>query len=107
MCKEVGNGATDGALSIRIPHGLTEREEQVLRGLVKGHSNKVIARNCGVAEATIKVHIKSLLRKLRVANRTQAAIWALEQGYCANARRDLPAMVLDGGASEGSVISPV
>jgi len=105
--KEVGNGATDGASSMRNFHALSDREEQILEGLIKGHSNKLIARKCAVTEATIKVHVKSILRKLRLANRTQAAIWALEQGYCANARRDLPAMVLDGGASEGSVISPV
>jgi len=81
---EMGNGATGGAISIRIPPGLSEREEQILRGLVKGHSNKMIARTCGVTDATIKVHMKSILRKIRVANRTQAAIWALEQGYGAD-----------------------
>jgi two-component system nitrate/nitrite response regulator NarL len=70
-----------GAGSIRKVHGLSQREEQVLRGLVKGHSNKVIARTYQVAEATIKVHMKSILRKIRVANRTQVAIWAIEQGY--------------------------
>jgi len=79
--EEAGNGATDDAISIRIPHGLSEREEQILRGLVKGHSNKLIARTYGVADATIKVHMKSILRKIRVANRTQAAIWGLERGY--------------------------
>ena len=78
---EVGNGATDDAVSIRIPHGLSEREEQILRGLVKGHSNKLIARACACTEATVKVRMKSILRKIRVANRTQAAIWGLERGY--------------------------
>jgi two-component system nitrate/nitrite response regulator NarL len=57
---------------------LSEREVQVLNGLVQGHVNKVIARTCDISEATVKVHIKSILRKIRVANRTQAAIWALE-----------------------------
>ena len=76
---EVGNGASDGAIS--IPYGLSEREEQILRGLVKGHSNKLIARACVCTEATVKVHMKSILRKIRVANRTQAAIWGLERGY--------------------------
>jgi two-component system nitrate/nitrite response regulator NarL len=85
---EVGTGATDGAISIRIPHGLSEREEQILRGLVKGHSNKLIARTCSCTEATIKVHVKSILRKIRVVNRTQAAIWAVEQGYGADAVKD-------------------
>src|SRR5262245_5358901 len=81
---DVWNGAADDAISLRIPHGLSEREEQILRGLVKGHSNKLIARTCGIADATIKVHMKSILRKIRVANRAQAAIWALEQGYGAD-----------------------
>jgi len=87
---EVGNGAADNATSLRIPHGLSEREEQILRGLVKGQSNKLIARACDVAEATVKVHIKSILRKIRVANRTQAAIWGLEQGYGAHVRDRAP-----------------
>jgi two-component system, NarL family, nitrate/nitrite response regulator NarL len=62
--------------------GLSEREGQILKDLVKGHSNKRIARTWAVAEATVKVHMKSILRKIHVANRTQAAIWALEHGYC-------------------------
>ena len=60
---------------------LSEREIQILDGLVKGYANKVIARLCGVTEATVKLHMKSILRKFRVRNRTQAAIWALEHGY--------------------------
>jgi two-component system nitrate/nitrite response regulator NarL len=38
----------------------------------------MIARECGITEATVKVHMKSILRKIRVGNRTQAAIWAME-----------------------------
>jgi two-component system nitrate/nitrite response regulator NarL len=57
---------------------LSQRELQILNGLVKGHANKVIARACDLAEATVKVHLKSILRKIHVRNRTQAAIWALE-----------------------------
>ena len=64
--------------------GLSEREGQILDGLVKGHPNKVIARTFDISEATVKVHMKSILRKIRVANRTQAAIWALENGYSAD-----------------------
>ena len=57
---------------------------------MKGHANKVIARTCDITEATVKVHMKSILRKIRVDNRTQAAIWAMANGYAAdgsNARR--------------------
>jgi len=60
---------------------LSEREVQVLDGLVRGSANKVIARKCAISEATVKVHMKSILRKIQVSNRTQAAIWALEHGY--------------------------
>ena len=66
---------------------LSEREIQILDGLVKGHANKVIARRCGITEATVKVHMKSILRKIRVGNRTQAAIWALENGYSNEERK--------------------
>ena len=86
------NGAIDRTTSRRIPHDLSEREEEILKSVVKGHSNKMIARTCGVTDATIKVHMKSILRKIRVANRTQAAIWALEQGYGADAHRRSPAL---------------
>jgi two-component system nitrate/nitrite response regulator NarL len=57
---------------------LSMREWQILDGLVSGYSNKLIARNCNITEATVKVHMKSILRKIRVDNRTQAAIWAIE-----------------------------
>jgi two-component system nitrate/nitrite response regulator NarL len=94
------NGAIDRTILRRIPHGLSEREEEILEGVVRGHSNKMIARTCGVTDATIKVHMKSILRKIRVANRTQAAIWALEQGYGADAnRRSLALRPLHGVAA--------
>ena len=73
------------------PYGLSERKEQILKDLVKGLPNKIIARKLDIAEATVKVHMKSLLRKIRVANRTQAAIWALENGYgAADVHPELP-----------------
>jgi two-component system, NarL family, nitrate/nitrite response regulator NarL len=63
---------------------LSEREIDILRGLVRGEANKVIARHFEITEATVKVHVKAILRKLGVANRTQAAIWAISQGLCAD-----------------------
>jgi two-component system nitrate/nitrite response regulator NarL len=64
---------------------LSPRELDVLCCLMAGYSNKVIARKLDVCEATVKVHVKSILRKLDVRNRTQAAIWAnsrhLSEGY--------------------------
>jgi two-component system nitrate/nitrite response regulator NarL len=56
---------------------LSPREKEILSHLTEGHSNKGIARILGITEATVKVHVKILLRKIRVDNRTQAAIWAL------------------------------
>lgn len=85
VAREAAQGdAFDPSFSVRVRHGLSEREDQILRSVVKGHSNKIIARMYGVADATIKVHLKSIMRKLRVMNRTQAAIWALENGYNAD-----------------------
>jgi two-component system, NarL family, nitrate/nitrite response regulator NarL len=59
-------------------HQLSARELNTLHCLVQGESNKVIARRFDITEATVKVHIKAILRKIRVANRTQAAIWAIK-----------------------------
>jgi len=56
---------------------LSERELEILDCLWAGHSNKAIAGVLGVAEATVKVHIKSVMRKINVQNRTQAAVWAI------------------------------
>jgi two-component system, NarL family, nitrate/nitrite response regulator NarL len=56
---------------------LSSREDCILRDLIEGHSNKMIARRNDIAEATVKVHVKAILRKIRVSNRTQAAIWGL------------------------------
>lgn len=56
--------------------GLTDRQSVVLRHLRRGASNKEIARTLDMSEATVKVHVRQLLRKLGVANRTQAALVA-------------------------------
>ncbi len=71
--------------------GLSERETQILQCLVEGCANKLIARRLDIAEATVKVHIKGLLRKINVNNRTQAAIWALNQSVSlGQVSRDAP-----------------
>ena len=59
---------------------LSPRELDVLCCLMAGYSNKVIARKLDVCEATVKVHVKAILRKLHVHNRTQAALWANTHG---------------------------
>lgn len=58
---------------------LTERETEVLRGLCEGHSNKEIARDLDLQEVTIKLHVKTLCRKLEAKNRTQAAMIARDR----------------------------
>lgn len=59
---------------------LSGRERLTLSILADGNSNKLIARKLGVAEATVKVHVRSILRKIGVQNRTQAALWASQNG---------------------------
>lgn len=59
---------------------LSRRELQVLEGLTQGKSNKEIARDLDVQEPTVKLHVKTLYRKIGVANRTQAAMVAKETG---------------------------
>lgn len=68
---------------------LSPRERDVLCGLMAGYSNKLIARQLTVCEATIKVHVKAILRKLKVCNRTQAAIWANSNGLTESRNRVL------------------
>ncbi len=60
---------------------LTPRERDILRGLVAGRSNKEIANSLGTTDMTVKAQLRHLLRKLGVNNRTQAALWAREQGF--------------------------
>ena len=64
----------------RIAKTLTSREKQVLSGLVRGLSNKEIAREVSLQEVTVKLHVKTTCRKLGARNRTQAAIAAKEAG---------------------------
>ena len=59
---------------------LSPREKSILQCLIEGYSNKSIARKIDIAEATVKVHVKAILRKIRVQNRTQAAIWGMNHG---------------------------
>jgi two-component system nitrate/nitrite response regulator NarL len=74
---------SDGAI-------FSDRELEVLSCLSCGDSNKIIARTCQIAESTVKIHLKSILRKIHVQNRTQAAIWAIQNGvYTASAPSEI------------------
>lgn len=57
---------------------LSDREMRILRGLAQGYTNKRIANALNITEATVKVNLKSVLRKLGMTNRTQVAIWAVQ-----------------------------
>jgi two-component system, NarL family, response regulator LiaR len=59
---------------------LTPRETEVLALIARGQPNKVIARELGVSEKTVKTHVSNLLRKLGVSDRTQAALYAVREG---------------------------
>ncbi len=63
---------------------LSPRETEILRCLVAGDSNKHIGRRFAIAETTVKVHVKAILRKINARNRTQAAIWGLSHGIRAS-----------------------
>jgi len=67
---------------------LTPRENEILVLLAEGQSNKVIARNLGISDGTVKLHVKSILRKLGVHSRVEAAVIAVEHGLRAG-RSDL------------------
>ena len=72
--------AVDDTPTHPLAEKLTARELQVLKGLTEGKSNKEIARDLDITEPTIKLHMKTLYRKLDAANRTQAALIAREAG---------------------------
>ncbi len=59
---------------------LSPREREILLLLARGASNKEIARDLGVAESTVKIHVQGILRKLNLSSRVQAAVYAVESG---------------------------
>lgn len=72
--------AADDVETNPLEEKLTARELQVLKGLTEGKSNKEIARDLDIQEPTVKLHMKTLYRKVGAANRTQAALIAREAG---------------------------
>ena len=59
---------------------LSPREQELLREIVRGASNKEIARTLSIAETTVKIHVQHILRKLNLSSRVQVAVWASERG---------------------------
>ena len=76
--RSAGSGPTAS-----LPTGpvLPPREREVLVRLARGLSNRQIASELGIAERTVKVHVGSVFRRLQVADRTTAALWARDHGY--------------------------
>jgi DNA-binding NarL/FixJ family response regulator len=63
-----------------IPVSLTKREHQILIHLSLGVSNRDISKSLNISLETVKEHVKNLLRKLKISDRTAAAIWSLRSG---------------------------
>lgn len=70
----------DNAVSEHSPAKLTPREREIIAMLARGASNKEIARILDLAESTVKIHVQGILRKLNLASRVQAAVYAVEHG---------------------------
>lgn len=73
-----------GAAPLTPLSELTPREREILIHLAEGQSNKVIARALSITDGTVKLHVKAILRKLRVSSRVEAAVMAVEQGLTRN-----------------------
>lgn len=61
-------------------YSFSSREIEIIRCLADGESNKIIAKRLGISESTVKNHLKTILKKLGLSNRTKAAIWAVTNG---------------------------
>lgn len=75
-----GDSRTGGDKTTNPFADLTPREYEILTLLAEGQSNKVIARNLGISDGTVKLHVKAILRKLNVSSRITAAVMAVEHG---------------------------
>ena len=76
VLQELGRSSTEKP----IPDPLTDRETEVLKLLSKGHDNHQIAEELFIAEVTVRTHVSRILRKLQLANRVQATLYALKKG---------------------------
>ena len=65
---------------INLINTLTPRESEILELLAEGQSNKLIAKNLGISDGTVKLHVKAVLRKLEIHSRVEAAVIAIEHG---------------------------
>lgn len=73
-------GMRDMGEDVNAALRFTQRQSDIIEALKFGHSNKIIARRLNIAEATVKIHIRQIMRKLGVQNRTQIALAAISNG---------------------------
>lgn len=97
-----GDGGMDEVKVSTGEANLSDREIEILKGLIRGEPNKVISRRLLITEATVKVHVKSILRKLGVMNRTQAAIWGMSHGLTGGSQSGAVTSAVAGGVVNGS-----
>lgn len=80
VARRLPGAAASAAAGSTVVTPLTAREDEVLKQLAFGLSNKEIAQALGISYETVKEHVQHILRKLSVADRTQAAVWAVRKG---------------------------
>jgi DNA-binding NarL/FixJ family response regulator len=83
VVQSLPTGIPDGSLDRAAVAKLTNRQRDIFRLLLQGCSNKEIARQLGVLEGTVKVHVRAMMQKLGARNRTQIAILAARCGISA------------------------
>jgi len=84
LARDVDRDQPDDAAATAGPNELrrlSPRERQILGLLVEGASNKAIGSRLHIEDSTVKVHLRKILKKVSAANRTQAAVWAVNQGF--------------------------
>lgn len=96
LLPECGRKLQASAPTSHIRDLLSEREIETLRCVCRGDPNKIIARRLAISEATVKVHVKAILRKLHLRNRTQAVAWTLNSGLDLSLPDDQPVTLLAG-----------
>ena len=82
LARAVRGEAAESTETEDVFSDLTPRESEILCHLAEGQSNKVIANHLGISEGTVKLHVKSILRKLDVNSRVEAAVIAVEKKMC-------------------------
>lgn len=77
ISRKITGAMSASRVDMKTETAITKRELEVLRQICGGNSNQKIAKNLGISFETVKEHVQNLLRKLQVADRTQAAVWAV------------------------------